>query len=74
MDGGAGDPVALSQLSQTLAPLTVSQDGSAIKLERFASDVPAFEPGAAHAGTHSLDDQVAFEFRDGSDDDYDRPA
>ena len=30
--------------------------------------MPAFEPGTAHAGFHSLDDQVALEFCDRADD------
>ena len=64
MDGGAGDPVALGQLAQTLAALAVPQDGIAIEVQRLAADVTAFKPGAAHAGTHPLDDQVALEFRD----------
>ena len=34
----------------------------------------AFEPGAPHAGADPLDDQVAFEFGDGADDDHDGAA
>ena len=33
-----------------------------------------FEPGAPHAGAHSLDDQTAFQFCNRSDDDHDGPA
>lgn len=36
--------------------------------ERSASDVCAFEPCAPHAGAHTFDDQVAFEFRHRVDD------
>ena len=38
------------------------------------SDVPAFEPGAPHAGADPLDDQVAFKLGDGADDDDDGAA
>ncbi len=40
----------------------------------MASDVPAFETSAPHAGAHPLDDQVAFELGDGADDDDDGAA
>ncbi len=40
----------------------------------LASDVPTFEACASHAGAHSLDDQVAFQFRDRSYDDHDGAA
>ena len=53
--------------------LSVTEDGFAIEIEWLASDVPSFEPCAAHAGADPLDDQVAFEFRDRSDD-YDDGA
>jgi len=39
-----------------------------------APNALSFQPGAAHAGAHSLDDQIAFEFRDGTDDDHHGPA
>jgi hypothetical protein len=58
----------------TLAALTVPQDSDVVELERMAADGTAFETGAPHAGAHPLDDQVAFEFRDGSDDNHDGPA
>ena len=74
MDGGAGDAIALGQLAEALAALPVPQDGGWIELEGRPADVPAFEPGAAHAGAYPLDDQVAFQFRDGSEDDHHRPA
>ena len=31
----------------------------------------SFEPGATHAGTNPLDDQIAFKLGDGADDDHD---
>ena len=35
--------------------------------------MPSFQPGAAHACPHPLDDEVPFELSDGSDDDDDGP-
>ena len=69
VDSSAGDTVSLCQLAQALSAFAIAQDGWTVKLEWLAADVPAFEPGAAHAGAHQLDDQVALEFSDGSDDD-----
>ena len=74
VDGGAGDQMALGQLAETLTSLPVLKDGVAIKNQRLASDVPALQFGAAHPVPHPLDDQVALEFGDGSDDDDYRPA
>ena len=74
MDRGAGDAIARRQLAQALTVLTVAKDGAAIEVQRLASDVPAFEAGPAHAGADPLDDQVALQFRDRSDDDHDGPA
>ena len=74
VDGGAGDKVALRQLAETVAPLTVPQDSVAIKNKWFTSDVAAFELGPPHAGPYSLDDQVSLEFGDGPDDDHNSPA
>lgn len=70
VDGGAGDAVALCQLAQALATLAVPQDGSAIEIERLATDMAAFEAGAAHAGAHPFDNKVALQLGDGSDDDH----
>ena len=69
MDGGAGDAVCPGQLSQALAAAAVEQDRLPIEFEPPAPDVPAFEPGPAHAGSDPLDNQVAFELGDGPDDD-----
>jgi len=74
VDGGAGDAIALGQLAETLTALPVPQDGSSIKLQWLTPDVPALEPGAAHASPHPLDDQVALELRNRSDVDHDCPA
>ena len=71
VDSSAGDKVALRQLAETLSPLSVPQDGIAVESEWLPSDMPAFEPGAAHPGADSLDDQVALKFGDGPDDDND---
>ena len=71
MDGGAGDSITLRQLAQALTLAAIAQDPDAIKVEWFAANVPALELGATHAGAHSFDDEVAFEFRNGADDDND---
>jgi hypothetical protein len=39
--------------------------------KRFAVDMPTFELSAAHAGAHSLNDQIALKFSDRADDDDD---
>ena len=74
MDGRSGDKVALRQLAQALAALPAAQDGGAIEDQGFPSDVPAFELGPPHAGTHSLDNEAALELGDGADDNHDRSS
>ncbi len=74
VDGSPGGTIVFRQLTETETALPITEDGITIKIERQASDASAFEPGTAHAGLDSLDDQVAFELRDGADDDDDRPA
>src|SRR5271155_5111052 len=74
VDGGAGDTIALGQLAQTLALLAIPPDSSTIEFEGLAPDVAALELCSAHAGAHPLDDQVALQFRDRSDDDHHRPT
>src|ERR1017187_7180857 len=74
MDSGAADQVALRQLAQAVAVLSVAEDGGPIEDQGFPSDVPAFELGSPHASAHSLDDQAAFEFGDRADDYDDCPA
>ena len=74
VDGGTGDQVALGQLTEALAALTVVKDGGAIENKRLPSDVPAFQFGAAHPGPYPLDDQVALQLGDSADDDHNRAA
>src|ERR1039458_9237212 len=74
MDGGAGYQLALRQLTQALTVLPVAEDGGSIQDQGLPPDMPAFELGPPHAGAHPLDDQAAFEFGDGADDDHDGPA
>ena len=74
MDYGPGDRVGLSQLAQALPALAVSEDGCAVESKRRAADGAAFEARPPHAGADPLDDQAAFQFRDGSDDDHDGAA
>ena len=66
--------MALGDLADALALAAVSLYGGVVQHQRIAADVLAFEPGAPHAGAHSLDNQVAFQFSDGADDDHDGPA
>ena len=61
-------------LAQALTEPAVAKDGLPVEFKWFAPDLPAFEPGPAHAGPDPFDDQVAFEFRDGPDDDHDGAA
>ena len=64
----------LGDLPDALSPIAISLDCGVVQDQRIASDMSAFEPGAPHAGAHPLDDQVAFQLSDGSDDDDDGPA
>ena len=50
VDGGPGDATGGGQLTEALASLAVAQDPGAVQIEGAASDVAAFEAGAAHAG------------------------
>ena len=74
MDGGARDVVTLRQLAETLALSSIPQDADAIEVEWLATNVAAFELGAAHAGAHPLDDEIALQLGDGTDDHDDRPT
>ena len=74
MNAGAGDAVSLGDLAETVAVLAVPNDAFTVEIKRPASDVPALELGAPHAGAHPFDDQVAFKLRDGADDDDDGAA
>lgn len=66
--------MGVCDLSQAQAAALIAEDGIAIELERMTADVPAFEPGAPHAGAHPLDNEIAFEFGDRIDDGYDSTA
>ena len=57
-----------SDLAKALSAAAISADRFTIESKWHAPDVPAFEPGTAHAGFHSLDDQITLEFCDRSDD------
>jgi hypothetical protein len=74
MNRGSRDTVTFRQLAKTLTMLAIAQDAAAIELEWLTSDRTTFELGPSHAGSHSFDDQVAFQFRNGSDDHDDRPT
>ena len=74
LHGGGRDAVAFGDLADTLATLTVLLDGEAVQHQRSSADAGSFEARPPHAGTDSLDDQAAFQFRDGADDHDDGPA
>jgi hypothetical protein len=57
MDSRSRHAMSLRKLCQTLTSCPVREDGLGIKLQWLATDVPTFEPRAAH-------DQVALELRD----------
>jgi hypothetical protein len=61
----------LGDLAQTHAPAAITDYGGFIESQGTPADVPSFEAGAAHAGAHPLDDQVALELGDGTHDDHD---
>jgi len=73
-DHPAADAVSGGDLGQAHAALTIADYSIAVDVEGPAPDVSPLEFGAPHAGSHPLDDQVAFEFGDGADDDDERPA
>jgi hypothetical protein len=66
--------MSFGDLADALTTLTVLLDGGAVQHQRSSADALAFETGAPHAGAHSFDYQVTFEFGDGADDDYDGAA
>jgi hypothetical protein len=74
MDSSAADAVIPGDGSQAVSMMSVSHDRIAIEIESWPADVTAFEPRTSHAGAHTFDDQVTFEFGDRSDDDHDGPA
>ena len=66
--------MAAGDLAQTLALAAFAVDCPTVDREGLPTDVTAFELGSPHAGSHALDDQVAFEFGDRTDDHDDGPA
>ena len=66
--------MSAGDLAEALTLAAVALDPGAIELERRSTDGPALEARPPHAGLDPLDDQVAFEFCDGADDDHDGPA
>jgi len=74
MDGSSGSAVFPGDLTKTHTALSILADRFAIEIESRPSDVPAFKTSAPHAGADSLDDQIAFKFRDRSDDHNDGAA
>ena len=66
--------MSFGDLAQAEAVAAVAEDGFAIEVKWFSSDLTAFESGAPHSGSHPLDDQVAFEFGDHADDGHDGAA
>jgi hypothetical protein len=63
----------LGDLAQALAPSALPENSNPIDIEWPPADMPTFQPGAAHACPHPLDDEIPFEFCDGADDDHDGP-
>ena len=68
MRGGAADSVGGGDLAQAQTLLAIAKDGFAIQVNWLSSDLAAFESSAPHSRSHALDDEVAFEFSDDSDD------
>ena len=74
LHSGRRDAMALA-ISRRLWPrLAVLLDSGTVQYQRLAADVLTFETSAPHAGAHPFDDQAAFEFGDGADDDDDGAA
>ena len=74
MYSGPADAVISRDRAQTIALAPIAQDGLPIEIKRRPADVPAFKPCTAHSGANSFDDEVAFEFGDGSDDHHNGPS
>src|SRR5690348_16590862 len=69
-----GDAVSFGDLAQAQAAVAILADGVPVKIERPPSEAAAFQPGAAHSGTYALDDEIAFQLRNRSDDGDKSPA
>jgi hypothetical protein len=57
-----------------LTASSIPQNGSAVDIERPATDMPAFEPGPTHTCPDAFDDEIPFQLRDCPDDDDNGPA
>ena len=55
-------------LTKALATTAITADCSTVEIQRFPSDVPAFELSSPHPDPDPFDDEVASEFSDGADD------
>src|SRR6516162_5110123 len=74
VDAGPGSAMRFGDLAEALPAPVIEKDRFPVEIERPTADVPAFHLGPPHAGTNPLDNKVAFEFRDRSDDDHDGAA
>ena len=74
LDRRGGNAMPPGDLADALPLAAVALDGGTVKYQRLAADLLTFETGAPHTGAHPLDDQAAFEFRDGADDHNDGPT
>src|SRR3954453_5262515 len=64
----------LGDLSEALSSIAVPHASGRVKCKRRSAGVTPFELGTPHSGTNPLDDQVAFQFGDGADDNHDRSS
>jgi hypothetical protein len=72
--GSCRDAVAFGDLADTQATLTILLDSGTVQHQGCSADSLAVETCAPHPGTDSLDDEIAFKFGDGADDDDDGAA
>jgi len=73
-DGCAGYAVGGGDLAEALAAIAFPEHRDPVDFDWPAADVAAFEPGPAHAGPDSFDDEVPLQFGDRADDDDDGPT
>jgi len=69
LDGRGGDAIVFGDPAQAVALAAITPDGGMIENQGISSDVASFETGPPHAGADPLDNKVAFQLRDGADDD-----
>ena len=74
MDRCPGDTVIFRQLAKAWPVPAITEDGFAVQIEHRATNVPAFRPCPPHAAADALDDQAAFQYGDGANDDHDGAA